>query len=432
MIIPLDKNVLRDNIEDDAYHGSVSGDIILIQDTDRQERIYIDNLIKYFNENLPLESDLLNDDRLKSKQKPEDNKILGAHVFKNFSVNGKKFNSESYFITYIREKLSGKKKITFCMFPTTKLEDWNVENSAVLFDLSKAINHQGYRIDALNYIKSEDRLDFVTNIYGPNATTSEVFYDNKRHMRKLKNYSKTESRLWSDLQFGVNCLNLLENYGLIEKFQLLTDNYYCKKRFKLPKIISKKLNENEVDLYSNEKFYFNKEKYHVLSSWDTRKYFWDWFLDCIDEVSDDVISKHVDTINYLKLPVDYLDNSDFNENFRIKFKILSKDSNKNVDDENLSNVTITKFRNKSEVQKNYRLYFVNQISNQRLYSDQEVIIVDSFLTEFLSYDIFKIRAIKEQEIILDKGDGFINRDKSDVILNMIRRGDFDGQKGFNE
>ena len=96
-------------------------------------------------------------------------------------------------------------------------------------DLSNAINEQGFRVDALNYINSEDRLDFITNIYGPNATTSEVFYDNKRHMRKLKDFSKSKIRLWSDLQFGVNCLNLLEKYDLTEKFQLLADNYYlCK------------------------------------------------------------------------------------------------------------------------------------------------------------------------------------------------------------
>ena len=426
MIVPLDKNVLHKNFIDDANVGSLSGDIILIQDTDREERSYIDDLMNYFNENLPLESDLLNDDRLKSRQKPEDNKILGAHIYKNFSVNGKKFNSERYFITYIREKLSGKKKITFCLFLSTKLEEWNVDNTAVINDLSNTINNQGFRVDALNYIKSEDRLDFVTNIYGQNVPTSEVFYDNKRHMRKLNDFSKSKIKFWSDLQFGVNCLNLLEKYDLTEKFQLLANNYYCKKRFNLHKIISNQITEDEREIYSNEKFYFNNEKYHVLSSWDTtRKLFWDWLLDCISEVSDDVIPGEVNNINYLRLPIDYLDTlNDSDEDFNIKFKILSEDSHKNVDDENESNVTVT--AKKSKFQKNYRQYFVNQVSDQRLFSNQEVLIVDPFLTKFLSYELFKIRAIKEQEMILVKGNGFINKDKSDVILDRIRRGDFDG------
>lgn len=425
MIIPLDKNVLHKNFIDDANVGSLSGDIILIQDTGNVERSYIDDLINYFNENLPLESNLLNDNRLKSKQKPEDNKILGAHIFKNFSVNGKKFDSESYFITYIREKLSGKKKITFCLFLSTKLEEWNVDNLAVINDLSNAINEQGFRVDALNYIKSEDRLDFIANIYGPNATTSEVFYDNKRHMRKLNDFPKSKIRLWSDLQFAVNCLDLIEKYDLTEKFQLLTNNYYCKKRFKLNKIISKRLNENETELYSNEKFYFNNERYHVLSSWDdNRKLFWDWLLDCISEVSDDVIPRQVNNINFLRLPIDYIDNLNDSDEINIKFKITSDDSNKNVDEENESNVTVSP--KNSKFQKNYRKYFVNQVSEQRLFFNQEVLIVDPFLTKFHSCYLFKIRAIKEQEIILDKGNGFINKDKRETILNMIRRGDFDG------
>lgn len=419
MIIPLDKNVLHQNIIDDVFHGSLSGDIILIQDTDSQERSYINNLIEYFNENLPLESNLLNDDRLKSRVRPEDNKILGAYVFKNFSVNGIEFNSESNFIAYIREKFSGKKKISFCLFPSTKLEEWNVDNLAVLKDLSKSIDNQGYRIDALNYIKSENRLDFVADLYGLNATISKVFYDDKKHMRKLKNFFKSES--WTDLQFSIYCLNLLEKYDLTGKFLLLNNNYYCKKRFKVPKIISKQLNENEKDVYSNKKFYFNKEKYYVLASWgNSKEFFWDWLLDCISEVSDDVISDEANNINYLKLPKDYLiDLNNFDEILEIKYKKDSGDSNTNVDSENESNVTIR--RKNSRYEKNFKKYF----ANQRLFSNQEVIIVDPYLTKFLSYDIFKIRAIKEQSIILVRGNGFINKDKEEIILGMIRGGDFD-------
>ena len=428
MIIPLNKKTLFINLDDDVMENrATNGDVVFIQEVDRVKRSYIDDLIEYFNENLPLELDLLNEEELKPKPH-SDYKILGAYIFKNFSVNGKKFNSESNFLAFIREKLSPVKKIRFCIYPTTKLEEeWNINNLRVLDDLYHAVDNQGYVIDALNYIKSEDRLDFVTNIYGSNATRSKVFYDDKKNMRKLKNFSKFNIKLWSDLQFSINCLNLLEKYNLTEKFLLLNNRYYCKKRFNLNyKIITKQFNDNEKDVYSNEKFYFNYKHYHVLSSWENSKeLFWEWLLDCINEVSNDVILEDIKNINYLKLPVDYLEDiHNFEEILNIKFKIISEDSNKNVDSENESIVTVNN-KHKSKFEKNYRRYFINQRLNQRLLSEQEIVLVNPFLTEFLSYDLFKIRAIKEQGIILVKGNGFINKDKSDKILDMIRSGDFD-------
>lgn len=421
MIVSLNDKTLFDLIDDVLENRATNGDVIFVQNTDKRKRSYIEDLIKYFNSNLPLESDLLNEERLKPNS--SDYKILGAYVFKNFSVNGKKFSSKSNFLAFIREKLTPEKKIRFCIYPTTKLEEWNINNLAVLNDLSRAIDNQGYVIDALNYIKSEDRLDFVTKVYGLNAPRSKVFYDDKKHMRKLNNFPNSDIELWTDLQFSINCLNLLEKYDLTEKFQLLNNKDYCYKRFKLNhhNIISKQLNDDEKEIYSNEKFYFNKEYYHVFSSWgNSKETFWGWLLDCIEEVSNDVILGEVYNFNYLKLPIDYLsDINNFNEILEIKFKKISEDSKKNVDPENESNVTV---RTKdSKFEKNYKKYF----NNQRLFSNQEVFIVDPFLSKFFSNDLFKIRSIKEQAIVLIKGNGFINKDKSEIILDMIRRGDFD-------
>lgn len=420
MILPLDKKALYLNIENDTMDkGSAAGDVILVQDTDGLKNNELKELIYRYNEFLPIDEELLNEKSLKSVKNPDNTKILGAYVFDNFSVNNIPFSSEKNFLIFIRQSLVGKKKVTLIFQASRKLPSKNIDNGVVFDDLSKTINNQGFRVDAFNYIEKENRLDFIVNLYGFNAVTSEVFFDDAEALsRVLKGFSEEDVSKWSDLQFTVNCLYLLKKYGLEIKSPLLENEDYCEKRFGLYPILIK--NKDNKANYSNEEFYFNNDYYHILTSWEnikgrsSRKIFWEWLLDHINEVSSDVqMVKKSQEIDFLRIP-DYYENSleDIGGEIEISFDIEINDLKNIEQEEFLGQIKIKNSRKFL----NHRNYF----KNQNLKINDEVILINTSLTKILFNDVYKIKAFKEQSFILTKSNCYINKDSKQEFLNLIK------------
>ncbi len=400
MLIPLDKKCLYKNINNDTMDiGSAAGDIIIVQDTTRTPNEF--SLSDY--SSLPNDDDLLEYPPLKSRKNPLGTKILGAYVFKKFSVNKIDFESNKYFLVFIRQALTGKRKITLCAQPTRNIEDKNIDNSVVLNDLSKTINDQGFIVDALNYIESEDKLDFIVNLYGSDAVTSTVFTNTNTLERALKNYPSDEIQKWSNLEFSIQCLNLLRKYGLERKSILLENENYCNKKFKLKlndsflSIIKEKLtNDDEEKVYTKNTIFFDDKEFHIFVSWkqSTRNNFWEWVLDQIMEVSDDVnVIKQKSQVKYIKLPSVYESSIDRKASeIEIKY---------NINDEN------------------YKRYF----QENDLKIGDEIMIVNSNLTHLLSFNLYEIKNFKEQSMILHKKQDLINKNFENEILEMIKEED---------
>lgn len=387
MLIALDERTLNQNImKDGLIAGSGAGDIILIQDVSREA--YDDDEYKALPDNTALHSD----SSLQSIKSKTPSIIHRVMVSDKILVNGEEISCDKSFLTFIREATSGKKKVTFVCQETRELESQNVNNKAVLNAISEHLNHHSYTVEALDYIEGTNSLNFIVFDRGYKADFSQIFAKNEKSLRGIKNYNKEEIKNWSKTEFALLCIHIIRQYNLAWLAILLTSDRYCQKRFSIGKILSPVHNPG----FFNELIDINGFKYYIRNDWTipSQEDFFNWLLDRVSEVSNDVFNiSFPDSVKSLKIP-DIVTGIDYSkEQIEIfysgpTYKSIQKDINK-----------------------------------QNIFQRDNVILVDEKITRLLSYSFFYVKYMKEQSLILSKTKTKILPAKENDVLDLIKKGD---------
>lgn len=400
MIITLNKGTLNGNIDNDILNiGSDAGDVILAQ-----QKANVDKFdIKEFDE-LPQCDELIGKEELESRKTKS--KVHRVFVFDKIAVNGIQIDCQKKFLIFIRESFGQIHKMVIGIQANRVFPEYDVDNKEVLRCISKHIGNEGYIVDALEYDEENGVLNFIIYLYGNNAKASHVYRDYALQHRKLKNYDNKHVASWNDVEFSIQCIQLIRKYELKNKIDLLLNKRYCKMRFDMTyknasneKEMFSFLSTNHIEnnTYMEQPIELFGEKYYLATRWanESKKLmFWNWLLDNIAQVSNDVV-------------IDYSENE-------VKFLKVPNEIPVDVD------AKILELGYKVETgteKKNFKPFFLEQ---HTIVGD-EVLLVDEEINRLRAYCLYRVKFFKEQSLLLDKQKDMVDFAKEQEVLRIARK-----------
>lgn len=387
MIIVMNKETLYRNIINDGKKGSGAGDIILNQNINNVKAN--EYQISDF-DCIPNDLNLINHESLKSKKDPN-SEVYRVFVFDKFEVNGEPLDFvDNKFIIFIRKTgTKGKEKIRLnCQGSNRSIKGTSINNKLVLDAVSNHLDNVAFTVEAFEYNEQKKALNFIVFTYGKDNQASQIFKKRIGVDRKLSGYGTNDFSSWNDIEFSLHCIQLIRKYNLNNIITLLKDKMYCKRRFNMNlSFLNKDVSEERL----SKSVKISDEDLYVLTKLsDKTKYvFWEFLLDRIQAISEDVI---IDSNEYelkvLRIPDEIIIQHDI-DTIEIPFKVDGND---------------------------YRNYFYSQ----GIFQGDNVLLVSNDIDAVKIKYLYKVRFIKEESIICDKCEIMINQMYESQILEELR------------
>lgn len=385
MLIVLDNETLFRNISNDGKQGSGAGDIILHQHANapRPNEYQLTDF-----DCIPDHAVYHADPSLLSKKRTAINEVCKVFVFDKFQVNDEPIECENKFIVFIRKSGNDPKTRLVCQGEDRKIVGTDIDNKQVMDTVSKHLDGVAFTVQALEYKEDEDILNFIVFTYGKSNQASEIFKKNEGIQRVLAGYGSLDYRDWSDIEFSIHCIQLIRKYKINILAKLLADEMYCRKRFNMEVPFISLDNAGErIEQAIN----IDNVKYYVLAqmSKTSKRNLWEFLLDRIESVSEDVVINSDEyQLKGLKIP-DAVPIDVEAETLEILFRVGTT---------------------------NYRSYFYKQ----KVFQGDKVLLVSDAVDAIKTKYLYKVRFVKEESIICDKCEIMINPAFESEVLDEIR------------
>lgn len=400
----------KENIYNDIKaKGSQAGEVTLLQKKATSDKLDLSdfdgsnfNITDY--DVLPQNSELLENEELKSQQ--NDSKVHRVFVFEKIAINGRIIDCPRKLMIFIRETIGTLHKLLIVVQAKRRYPEYDIDNVKVFECIDNHINNEGYVIDALDYDEESGILNFIIYRYGTNAKLSEVYREFSWGSRELKGFDNNDILKWNDIEFSIQCAYLIRKYRLVNQIRLLLDVNYCRKRFDMSYKNSRKereyfsflsiINSNQ-DIYMDKKICMFDEMYYLATTWESsekRLLFWNWLLNNISQVSNDVSVNYTDDeVKFLKIPESISIDTD-EEILELDYKVKVGKENEN---------------------------FKDFLIEHRINMGDELILVDKEINRLRAYYLYKLKYFKPKTFLLEKGKDIINMNKEQELIEMARK-----------